>query len=595
VTGRREALGAVALVALGVGLRLLFAAVFPTQPFSDFRALIDFALRLRDQGPAAPGWGWVQFNPGMPLVLSVLFRAAPADPASAARVATAILSGVTPLVPFLLWRPILAYRWRMLAGLLLALWPGQVFFSGVAAQENWVLLPSIALACLGVRALREGGGRGYPVAAGLLFAASAGIRQEMLVVLLPLALPAAGGLRWRRALPFALAAGVPLLALALERRAATGRFALTSEHGGLGLLGSAVPGSAAAGWADPTPHVASTDPELVKDGKRLRQESWRLAAAEWKRRYRFHFFRATVAGLRLGVQSDADNLYWSVGANEALPEKRRAAGAAVAARWGPWLRWELAFIQGLFAAAVFVGLSRRDPAILALCAAVLLKFAIQALVSPLGRLMVPAVALELLAIALAAASLRGARQRLLALAVAGAVAAALLLAVPPLQALAVAKDEAPHRVARFPIALPGGKAFAECSMDEGRLVALAFNRGRIAMQGGTASPGERAVVSCVLPPGRPDLPLELRIEDPYAPGGLPGRILERVSIDGSEVFSHDLAAEPGAGWLEVPLTRAGSPAPSRVSFEILAVEPDPGWAWGAASAASFELVEAGAR
>ncbi len=455
MTGRREALGAVALVALGVGLRLLFAAAFPTQPFSDFRAIVDFGLRLRDQGPAAPGWGWVQFNPGLPLLLSVLFRAAPADPASAARVATAIVSGLTPVLPFLLWRPILAYRWRMLAGLLLALWPGQVFFSSVVAQENWVLLPSIALACLGVRALREGGDRGYPVAAGVLLAVSAGIRQEMLVVLLPLALPAAGGLRWRRVLPFALAAGVPLLVLAVERRAASGRFALTTEHGGLGVLGSAVPGSAAAGWVDPTPHVASLDPDLVKDLKRLREESWPLAVAEWKRRYRFHVFRAAVAGLRLGVQSDADNLYWSVGANEALPAERRDASTAFYARWGPRLRWELALIQGFFAAAVAVGLVRRDPAILALCAAVLLKFAIQALVSPLGRLMVPAVALELLAIALAASGLRGARQRLLSLAFAGAVAAALLLAVPPLQALAVAKDEAPHRVARFPLALPG--------------------------------------------------------------------------------------------------------------------------------------------
>jgi len=96
----------------------------------------------------------------------------------------------------------------------------------------------------------------------------------------------------------------------------------------------------------------------------------------------------------------------------------------------------------------------------------------------------------------------------------------------------------------------------------------------------------------VLPPGRLEPPLALRIEDPFATGSLPGRILERVSIDGREVFSHDLAAEPGAGWLEVPLTRAGFPAPSRVSFEIRAIAPDPGWAWGAASAASFELARA---
>jgi hypothetical protein len=55
---------------------------FPTIPFSDFRALIDFGARLRDRGLAAPGWGWVQFNPGLPLILSVLLRAFPSDPAS---------------------------------------------------------------------------------------------------------------------------------------------------------------------------------------------------------------------------------------------------------------------------------------------------------------------------------------------------------------------------------------------------------------------------------------------------------------------------------------------------------------------------------
>ena len=36
--------------------------------------------------------------------------------------------------------------WR---ALLLALWPGQIFFSGVVAQENWDLLPVVALACSG--------------------------------------------------------------------------------------------------------------------------------------------------------------------------------------------------------------------------------------------------------------------------------------------------------------------------------------------------------------------------------------------------------------------------------------------------------------
>jgi hypothetical protein len=587
LTPRREILAALALVALGVGLRLSFALAYPVEPFSDFRALVDFALRLRDQGLSAPGWGWVQFSPGLPLILSVLFRWAPADPAAVARLATAIATGLTPLLPFLIWRPVLAFRWRMLAALLLAVWPGQVFFSGVVAQENWSLPFAVALACLAVRALRAGGQTGFPVAAGLLLFASAALRQEMLVVLIPLALPAAGARRARSALIFVLAAGIPLAGLAVWRHAATGRFALTSEHGGLGLLGSAVPGAAAAGWVDPTPYVLSIDPDLVKDGGRLRSEAYRLAAEEWKRRYRFHAFRVGVALLRLSAWSDADNLAWSVGSPEALPPGLAERGAALAARWIPRLRWELALIQGLALVALAVGIRRRDPAILALLAAVALKFAIQALVSPLGRLMLPAIALELLAIALAAAEIHGSRARAAALAVAAAAAAALFLAVPPLRALAIRKDEAPARVARFPLALPGG-GFADCTMESGRLVYLWWNRVRLAIESDSPVAGDAARATCRLPAAAKSARLRLRIEDPYAAGGFPGRILERALWDGREVFRHDIAAEPGAGWAEVSLARSPD-SPSLLTLEILAENPDPGWAWGAASAASFEI------
>ena len=128
VDSRREAAAAALLALIGVGLRLAFARAFPTIPFSDFHALIAFGARLRDDGLTAPGWGWVQFNPGLPLLLSLLLRVFPSNPDVAARTATAVLTGLAGLVPFLLWRPFLSFRSRLLAGLLLALWPGQVFF-----------------------------------------------------------------------------------------------------------------------------------------------------------------------------------------------------------------------------------------------------------------------------------------------------------------------------------------------------------------------------------------------------------------------------------------------------------------------------------
>jgi len=572
-TARGEAFGAALLVVLGIGLRLAFLRIFPTIPVSDFRALIEFGIRLRDGGPAAPGFGWVQFSPGLPLALSVLFRVARSDPVAAARTATAVATGLTGLLPFVLWRPILARRWRLAAGLALAVWPGQVFFSGVVAQENWALLPTVALACLGVRGARDPRLRSRAAAAGLLYAVAGAFRQEMLVVLLPLVLPAAGV--WpgwagaRRALGvLAVSAGVPLLLLAAERRAASGRFALTTEHGGLGLLGSVVPGAAADGWIDPKPYVAARQPELLRDRRALRESAAGLALEEWRRRWRYDAFRAGVSSMRLLGDSDAENLFWSVGAAETLPPERRASGNDFVSTWGSLLRLELAVITGLFAAAVLWGARRRDPAVLLLAAAVLLKTAVQAVVSPMGRLMVPAIALEMLAVVLAASSLEASprRERAGLLGVAAAAAALLLLATPPLRALARQKDESPLPVRRFPLEMAGG-GFAECRLESGRLFALEWRRAHLALSPSSPGSGAAARATCELPAGHG--PLRLRLEG--APSGLAGTGFERVEADGRELFSRALTGTEGATELEVPLGDARS-----VTVEVLAARPDPG-------------------
>jgi hypothetical protein len=299
--------------------------------------------------------------------------------------------------------------------------------------------------------------------------------------------------------------------------------------------------------------------------------------------------------MRLMLESDAENLFWSVGAADALPPERRESGAAFAARWAPALRVELALISGLFAAAIALGARRRatpdapaaaaprrDPAILLLAAAVLLKLGVQAVVSPMGRLMVPAVALELLAIALAASLPAGsARERLGMLALAAGVAAFLLLATPPLRALARRKDEAPLPIRRFPLALGGG-GFAECSLDSGRLTGIHWGRARLALGSDMPPAGQVARVTCDVPADRAGM--TLRLEDAYAASGFTGRVLERVTGDGRELLRHDVGGPEGATWLSVPLGGA-----RRVTVEILAVNPDPGWAWGAASAAGFEI------
>src|SRR5512134_1076921 len=63
--GVREALAAASLALAGLLPRLLFARELPAAAFSDFRALIDFGLAMRDHGWSAESWHWIQFNPGL--------------------------------------------------------------------------------------------------------------------------------------------------------------------------------------------------------------------------------------------------------------------------------------------------------------------------------------------------------------------------------------------------------------------------------------------------------------------------------------------------------------------------------------------------
>jgi hypothetical protein len=549
---------------------LAFCAAFPTDPVSDFRGLVLFGLRLRDEGLAVPGWHWVQFNSGLPLILSVLFRVFPRGISGVARIATATATGVVPVLPFLIWRPILAWRWRFLAGLLLALWPGQIFFSGVAAQENWVLLPTVALAALAVRRLRDPSDAGHPITAGLLLCAAAAIRQEMLVVLVVPALAAAGfpGGRPGRAarlLRVIAAAAIPLALLAAERRAATGRFAVTTEHGGLSLLGTLVPGSAAAGWLDPTLYAASVEPALLGEPNGLRRAAWRLATAEARRRYRFHVFRAGVAAMRLSVESDAQDLFWSLEAPGTLAPERAPAGAAWARTVRPLLRIELALITGLFLAALARAIARRNSAILVLSCAVVLKTLLQVVFSPLGRLMVPAIALELLAIALAAADLgeTPARRERVSYALVGALCAiALLVALPPLERLGIRKDDPQPRVLRFPLGIAGGGGWAQCAVESGRITALAGDRAWIGVEG-----AQTGRASCRLPELATGAALGLDLESPTVAAPGPERAFELVEADGQERFRNDLPAAPGPAWRRVSLARPEEAPPRQVAIE----------------------------
>jgi hypothetical protein len=564
-TLRREVLGAAALALLGVGVRLAFVAAFPTEPLSDFRGVVLFGLRLRDEGFAVPGWHWVQFNPGLPLILSGLFRIFPHGVTRTAREATAVVTGLLPLLPFCIWRRILAFRWRFVAGIVLALWPGQVMFSGAVAQENWAMLPAVALVCLAVRRLRDPAGGSFAVAAGLLYALAAAIRQEMLVAMLvPAAvaagLPGARAGRAARTLRFAAAALVPLLLLAAERRAATGRFALTTEHGGLGVLGTLVPGSAGAGWVDPVLYVAAVEPRLLTDPVALRRSTWRIAWDEARRRWRFHVFRAAASAVRLSVESEAQNLMWTLDAPGAQPPATAVTAAAVARAARPLLRVELSLISGFFWAAMLLALRRRDPAMLVAGAAALAEMFVQVAFSPLGRLMVPVIVLELLVLCLAAADLAaaGRSEKVLIFSIGLAIAATLFAASAPLQQLAIRKDEPPPQVDHFPLAIAGGGGvYADCIVEAGRLTVIAGDRARVGAGPAavsSTSPAGGSRVACRLP----GLPSEAALFV-----DLEGERWVRISADGRSI-----PCPPGlAPWRRLPVTAAGEPAPREIVFE----------------------------
>lgn len=589
----REGLACILLLAAGLLPRLAFVSVFPTVPVSDFRGLVNFALAFGSGSGLPQGRSWELYSPGLPLALAPLLRVSPLPPDDTARLATAVLCGLVPLLPFLLWRSVLPLWARLAAGLALALWPGQVVFSGVVAQDNWVLLPTIALGALMVRALV--GGRRYPVAAGLLYGLGVAMRQEMLVALLPLLLGAGLGPRAERrprtwaALTLTVLAA--LAGLALLRGAATGRFALTSEHGGLALLGAYVPGATENYWADPLPYIASEEPSLLADRGRMQAAGFRLALREALRRPGFHTLRIASAVAKFAIEGETSSFYWSLGP-DVLPPADRTRADAFIRRTAPWLRFELTCIQALFLAALFVGLWQRSAAVLLLAAAVALKVGIHAVVVAQGRYFLAATALEILAVVVAAwevARRREARPAGAALAFGLAAAVLLFLAAPRLEARARARDHEGQRIYRFPLAeRHHGPGSLDCVVDRGLLAVLTDITATIEPLAVDPHPGETAEAVCTYTRKAGEPPLTFQVQDPYEPGGLPNRMRVEVMVDGVPKLAHDVAAEPGSGWLDVPLdAAAGEHRTVRVA--LIAVHPDAGAAWGRAAQTTLRL------
>lgn len=606
VEPRRFFLACASLALFGAALlpRLWLHLAYPATPVSDFAAVVLFAQAFAAQGPAAAGWYWDLINPGTPMALAPLLHLFPGDDGSVAGLATAIAMAIVPLLPLLLLRRAVPAWAALVAGALIALHPAHLVFSGVVAQDNWVQLPVVALACLAIRNARLKGA-GMPIASAILLWAAYAFRQEMVLVCLPLALLAAwphgtGGSRIRNMLLLAAVGAALLVASAVQRDAATGRFALTSSHGGAAMLGSYVPG-AGFGWIPYDDHVSRVAPELSGDAERVREQAGALAIKEISKRPLFHVARRFGALLNTATGQDATLSYWSLqGEGVQEPAVAPAAGA-LGTRLHPWIVLAFVAVHALFLAALPFGIKRCDPAVLALASAIALKVGLHLVFATQARFFLVVLCMEALAIMVVLTTIGRSKRRVFTFAAVAVLVAAVLYAavrkIPEWEAGVKQLEVGAQPTLAAPAQLPrefelhAAEATAACVLHAGTMVAANDDVATFQVQNPDPLPGETAELRCLI---SGPVPVLVQVEDKYAPGGFPDRMFQDLAIDGRPVRSHDIAAEPGSGWWtgEVPL-QGGRAIEAVVT--IRALRPDPGPAWGRAAATSVRLVEADPR
>jgi len=555
---------AIALVAVLV--RLIFLAVFPTQPVSDFAILVDFAVAMRDHGFGVTSDWWHYFNPGTSSMLALIFRVVPGDPAVVARFATAVVASQMAWVPFVLWRGVFGLRVRVVAGLLLALWPAQIFFSGVVAQDNWVLLPSVALASLAVRAIVCG--RGYPVAAACFWILAAFTRQELLLVLSPMAIAASGVIaRRRNILKLALVAGLLLGLMGLQRYRGSGRFAITTHHFGESFLGAMVP-DVGGEWRNTAAFLSSVPQASGADDEERRKVS--LAMAEFGRRPGHHVVRMLGGMFRAWGLPDRV-LYWSLTADRALPSARKEAGARCSSLLGLPLDIWAAACNGAFLAALSYALARRRWPILIVAMSIGLKIGVHTVVVAQGRFFMVVVALELLVIAMALHEL-DLRAKWKQVFVAWAIGSAAMAGVALLghrMGWWIQKHDEHDRQLVYRVPIGTGQARLACEVTQGRLTELGDDNLWLKLNRGDPARGDKAAATCVVKDAGP---VELQI-NAYAEDR-PRRLERRVTVDDQVIWRNtDQAAFSTT--VPLPSLQPGS----RVGLEIELVDADGVWTW----------------
>ncbi len=387
----------------GVLPRMIFVNAYPNLPISDFYNIEDLAISFEKDILAKGNIYWQYFSPGLPIILSVLFKFIPYPHEDVARWATALITGLTPILPFLIWRDTFSRRVRILAGFLLALWPGQILFSGTVAQDNWIIFPTVGLAALAVRIL-VGQKDGYPIWAGLFYVSTVAIRQEMLIALLPLVAVAILGSRrekwFRNFVVGTCLIGILFSMLIVQRGLATGRYALSTKHLGVSVLGAYVPGSG-IGWVAPWSYLSIYHPEIKVD-ENFDRRTTELAWQEFFRRPRFHIFRMAGSSMYYLFNVDKEITHLSLIAEGALPQGYSENAKNLQGNLTPLLQFYPQLIHGLFLSAVFYSLFKRQylkwisPILLTIA----LKIGLHAVIVSQPRYFLIVEALEILVIAM---------------------------------------------------------------------------------------------------------------------------------------------------------------------------------------------------
>ena len=585
-----EQLWGLIIVISGVLPRLLFAHYFPSQPVSDFKAIIDFANEF-SKNIFSNYYAWRSISPGLPLILSFLFRIfSTSTPASIARWCTVLFTGLTPLLPYLIWRDIFSHRVRITASLLLALWPGQIVFSTVVAQDNWILIPTVALCSLALR-IFKGNEIGKPICGATLYVLAVSIRQEMLIVLLPVAILIIIGKQSKsqRTNLFrgGLIIGALLSLLIWHRGQSTGIYTLSSSHIGRSMLGSYVPG-AGLGWVDPSAYLAATNPELLykldKDFESAQAEMADLAIRELFRRPQFQATRIIGATIYALTSGDGDNLFWSLSAPGVLSDSQQKQVQSFTAGILPYLKIYALAIHSLFIAALVFSGRNKNRFILALpvTAIIVLKIAVHAVIVITPRYFLAIIAMELLFVAIMVSEFFVQPNQKFAL---QATLSGLLLVAfislyqfPQIRKYIQSNDETSIQHSyRFPLKPISTKqtVLIDCFMDKGWLGLNGSQEATIFFLHYHPHLNEVASATCKIDAVEP-ASLILSVYDPYERGSAPDIIDQIIYINGVEVARHNISGIAWSGWTDVPLQVKES-ATVTVELFVKNPKPDEGW------------------